>query len=127
MRKLVQMHKEGDAIKLSYYRGGKEQSVSVTLGKTVSRAAWDDTQRAFELKLNDFGRLFEDNGAVRDQWNDAVNNYRKSLENFKVDGELKESIHRGIDDARKALRDVLQNLKRRHWSPSACGRAAGVR
>ena len=109
LRKLVLMHKEGDEVKLGYYRGGKEHSVSVTLGKAEHRASWEDTQRAFEFKLNDFRNLFQENGAFTNHWNDAVNNFHRFLGNFKDDGELKESIRRGVDDARKVLRDALQN------------------
>ena len=33
LRKLVQVRKEGDKVELGYYRGGKKQTVTVTLGK----------------------------------------------------------------------------------------------
>src|SRR5262249_12159313 len=109
LRKLVLMHKEGDEVKLGYYRGGKEHSVSVTLGKAPHRSSWDDAQRAFELKLNDWKHLFEDNGQLKEQINQNVDKLRQSLGNLKMDDEFKASIRRGVEDARKALREALQN------------------
>jgi len=37
LRKLVRLQKEGDAIKLEFYRGGKKQSTTATLSKTTDR------------------------------------------------------------------------------------------
>jgi|ERR1017187_210569 hypothetical protein len=37
LRKLVQMQKEGDAVKLTLHRGGKKQTVSATLAKRTER------------------------------------------------------------------------------------------
>src|SRR5207249_4570699 len=108
--KLVLMHKEGDEVKLGYYRGGKQHSVSVTLGKTARHASWDDTQRAFELKLNDFKHLFQDNGELKKQLNQHLKTFRESLGNLKIDDDVKLSNRRSMEDARKTLREALQNI-----------------
>ena len=44
LRKLVQMHAEGDTVKLAFYRGGKRQTTSVKLGKTT----WDEASETEE-------------------------------------------------------------------------------
>jgi hypothetical protein len=109
LRKLVQVRKEGDKVKLTFYRAGKEQSVTATLGKTDHHATWGDVQHAFDVKLTDFKHLFDDDGGLKDQLNGELKHLHDSFDNFKIDGEVKESIRRGMDEARKALRDALQN------------------
>src|SRR5882757_1189009 len=54
LRKLVRLKKEGDSIKLDFYRGGKRQSTTATLSKTLDRTdATDDMMRGLELQLSD--------------------------------------------------------------------------
>ena len=55
-RKLVQVHKQSDAVELVFYRVGKKQTVSATLGKApagFSRLedghSWDGESEHFEL------------------------------------------------------------------------------
>jgi len=55
-RKLVQMHKEGDTIKLAIYRGGKKQSVSATLGKTIASRPLLHHGRHWECNLGEVKR-----------------------------------------------------------------------
>ena len=52
-RKLVQMHVEGDTIKLVYYRGGKKLTASVKLGKTNLAQAFgtEDGSLPVDLQL----------------------------------------------------------------------------
>jgi len=109
LRKLVQVRKDGDKVKLTFYRAGKEQSVAVILGKTEHHSTWGDAQRLFDGKMADFKHLFNEDGGLKDQLNIDLKGLRDSFGNFKIDGEFKESIRRGMDDARKALRDALQN------------------
>jgi hypothetical protein len=109
LRKLVLMRKEGDKVKLGYYRAGKEHSTSVTLGKTARHASWDDTQRAFEMKLNDFKHLFENNDELKDRLNEHLKAFRDSLGNIRIDGEVRDSIRRGMADVHNAIREALQN------------------
>jgi S1-C subfamily serine protease len=44
LRKLVRVRKEGDVVKLAFYRAGKRQTVSVALGKTKTEAGFFDEQ-----------------------------------------------------------------------------------
>jgi membrane-associated protease RseP (regulator of RpoE activity) len=109
LRKLVQVRKDGDKVKLAFYRAGKEQSITVTLGKTEHHSTWGDAGRVFDTKVADFKHLFNDDGGLKDQLNIELKDLRDSFGNFKIDGEVRESIRRGMDEARKALRDALQN------------------
>lgn len=45
LRKLLQGRKEGDAIELSFYRAGKKQTASATLGKPPRGFGWFDEGR----------------------------------------------------------------------------------
>jgi C-terminal processing protease CtpA/Prc len=44
LRKLVRMHAEGDKVELTFYRGGKKQTISVKLAKITLEASNDDTE-----------------------------------------------------------------------------------
>jgi len=110
-RKLVHVRKEGDTINLAYYRAGKKQNHSVTLGKTKAQTKlWGmdnpDWQESFKGLQNQFRDLHLDE-TMRDQ----VKVLRNSLGNIKIDqNEVKEDIRRGMEEGQKAIREALRNL-----------------
>ena len=110
-RKLVHVRKEGDTINLAYYRAGKKQNHSVTLGKTKAQTKlWGmdnpDWQESFKGLQNQFRDLHLD-----EKMRDQVKVLRDSLGNIKIDqNEVKEDIRRGMEEGQKAIREALRNL-----------------
>jgi hypothetical protein len=101
-RKLVRMHAEGEMIKLTYYRGGKKQTISVKLSKNSVEEA-NDTEMVplpgdlQNLKLELKGL----NGDLRGMSESLT---RAGLDKSKVDQEVK----RTMEQTRKALQDAVQ-------------------
>ena len=101
-RKLVRMHAEGDTVKLTYYRGGRKQTISVKLSKNSVEEA-NDTEMVplpgdlQNLKLELKGL----NGDLRGMSESLT---RAGLDKSKVDQEVK----RTMEQTRKALQDAVQ-------------------
>jgi len=51
LRKLIQMHADGEAVKVTFFRGGKKQTVSVKLGKTTWEEEADTEEKAWPGNL----------------------------------------------------------------------------
>jgi len=109
LRKLVRVRKEGDTVKLTYYRAGKQKATSVTLGKTTAKFGYLDNDwglagnlRGVEMQLRDL-HLDE---AMKEQ----MKAMHDSLGAFKLDqGKVQEDIRRSMNEARKALHEALHN------------------
>lgn len=111
LRKLVRVRHDGDAVKLGFYRAGKHETVSVTLGKArVEAGLWDDGEHALKGNLKDLQQQIRDlhiDNVVRDQ----MRVLKESLGNIKIDQkEVQEDIRRGMDQARTVIRDALRNM-----------------
>jgi membrane-associated protease RseP (regulator of RpoE activity) len=110
LRKLVRVHPEGTVVKLAFYRGGKRETASVTLGKTKTESGlWEDEQHALKGNFKDFQKQLRDlhvDETVRDQ----MRLLRESLGNIKIDQkEVQEDIRRGMEQAGKAIREAMRN------------------
>jgi len=109
LRKLVQARKEGDAVKLVFYRGGKKQTVSVTLAKTKATFGLLDGEapgsgewRELQLQLHDL--------PIRDAIREKMETVRESLSHVQIDQKkVQEEVRRAMDSARKAYREALQH------------------
>jgi hypothetical protein len=111
LRKLVRVRKDGDAVKLQFFRAGKRQTVSVTLGTTgVDPGAWEDEGHALKGNLQELHKHLQDlhlDEAVRDQ----MQALRESLGNIKIDQkEVQENIRHGMEQARKAIQEAMRNV-----------------
>jgi hypothetical protein len=109
LRKLVQMHKEGDKVVLSYYRGGKKQDTTATLGKTKIGMAWFGDANGLEglkqlrFQLKDLPGLEGLGGHVKE--------LRESLAKAGVDREnIQIEVRRGLDKARKAVAEAMAQV-----------------
>jgi hypothetical protein len=103
-RKLVQMHAEGDTVKLVFYRGGKQLTTSVKLGKTSSDRAFnpEDGPLPFDLDLKNLQRQF---GGLSGQFRGVGDSLaRAGLDKAKIDVDIQQSM----EQARKALQDALR-------------------
>ena len=122
LRKLVQMRKEGDKVVLTYYRGGKKQETTATLGKTkAGLGLFGDSDSLDGLKqlrfqLKDLSSM---NGLK-----EHMNELRESLARAGVDREnIQVEVRRGLDQARKAIAEAMAQVRQTgrgtHSAPQA--------
>lgn len=109
-RKLVQTRQEGDKAKVVFYRAGKEETLSVTLGKTARQFSLLDDNNVLRLDLEGLHQQFKDlhlGEAVGEQ----MKVVREAMANAKIDQKkVQEEVRRGVEEARKALKEALRNL-----------------
>ena len=109
-RKLVQMHKEGDTVRLAIYRGGKKQSISVTLGKTIASRVLLQDDNLLEGNLRELKRELGDlhiGESVREQ----LKELQEDLSRSGPDKEkLNLEIKRSIEQTRQAIQGALRSL-----------------
>lgn len=93
LRKLVQMHKAGDSVKLEFYRGGKKQNVTATLDKTKAAPRHSMQEVMFDedhpLHLMHVQSLARNNSQLDKEW-------------------LKLEVRQSVEDARKSLEEALK-------------------
>jgi hypothetical protein len=102
LRKLVQMRKEGDKVVLTYYRGGKKQDTTATLGKTKAGLGLFgdlgnlDSLKQLRFQLKDLPSM--------EGLNEHMSELREALARAGVDREnIQVEVRRGLDQARKAV------------------------
>ena len=119
LRKLVRMRKEGNKVVLTYYRGGKKQETTATLGRTRTRLglfgdkASLDGLKQLHFQLKDLSSM---NGA-----NENISELREDLARSGVDREnIQVEVRRGLDQARKAIAEAMAQVHEgRHGTHSA--------
>ena len=95
-RKLVQVRKEGDKVKLAYYRHGKEQTTFITLAKTDLAGDEDLTGRMNKLNA----LLTED-----------IKGSGGTFGSIKFDQDkIQEQVGRSMKEARRAYELALRNF-----------------
>ena len=109
LRKLVQMRKEGDKVVLTYYRGGKKQDTTATLGKTKAGlglfgdSGGLDGLKQLRVQLKDLASM--------DGLNEHMKELRESLARAGVDREnIQVEVRRGLDQARKAIAEAMAQV-----------------
>ena len=109
LRKLVQMRKEGDKAGLIYYRGGKKQNTSATLGKTKAGfglfgdSGSLDGHQLLHFQLKDLPSM--------DGLNEDLKELRESLARAGVDREnIQVEVRRGVGQARKAVAEAMAQV-----------------
>ena len=112
LRKLVHVRKEGDVVKLAYYRGGKKDSASVTLATTTERTGWLGGEQGWKDALPEW-QGFQDK--FRDTFGDAfheqMKNLRRSLGDLRIDTEeVQKEVRRSAEEAGKAAHEALRRV-----------------
>ena len=109
LRKLVQMRKEGDQVVLTYYRGGKKQDTTATLGKTKTGLGLFgdsgslDGLKQLRVHLKDLSSL--------DGLKEHMSELRESLARAGVDREnIQVEVRRGLDQARKGIAEAMAQV-----------------
>jgi len=104
LRKLVQIQKEGDEVKLVYYRGGKRQTAKVTLGKTSARISREQ-ERSLQGALDDLETESNDLDS------DIHERLHNSLRTLHIDRQhLHRDIHHRMDDIRTTIHQALRDV-----------------
>ena len=109
LRKLVRVRKEGDEVKLTYYRAGKKETATATLAKSSRRfSALDDGD--WEGDLRRLGRDLKDL-PIKDAMREQMQAVRESLGNIKIDQrKVQGEVRRSMEEARKALQEALHTM-----------------
>ncbi|SPE52384.1 putative PDZ/DHR/GLGF domain protein [Verrucomicrobia bacterium] len=123
LRKLVQMHEEGDPINLVLFRGGKKQTISAKLGKTSWREAAAAERGPSSGRLQDLAvelkGLGDFTGGLKDQMKDLA----KSLSENGVDRQqISADVREAIEEARKAVQEAMREARRAQRAPRALGK-----
>jgi hypothetical protein len=122
LRKLVQMRNEGDKVGLVYYRKGKKQTASATLGKTKTDLSLFgdsgglDGFKQVRFQLHDLSSM--------DGLNEHVKELHESLARSGVDREnIQLEVRRGVDQARKAIAEAMAQVHDKRGNASATAKA----
>jgi hypothetical protein len=119
LRKLVQMRKEGDQVVLTYYRSGKKQETTATLGKTKASLGFFgelgslDGLKQLRFQLSDL--------SSKDGLDGHIGELREALARAGVDREnIQVEVRRGLDQARKAIAEAMAHVHgAKHGADSA--------
>jgi hypothetical protein len=103
LRKLVQMHGEGDTVKLTFYRAGKKQTISVKLGKTHWGLAAEPEDGSSLGEPNNFQFHFDGLDGPMRGLSESVS--RAGLDKAKINLEIK----RTMEQTRKAIQDAVRH------------------
>lgn len=107
LRKLIQRHKEGDAVQITYYRAGKKETAKVTIGKTSRRLGFFNEEHSLQGNLRELQRELEKNaGAAREN----LKGLRESLEKSGIDRQIKVEVRRSMEEVRKALQEAMRHV-----------------
>jgi len=112
LRKLVRMHAEGDTVKLTFYRGGKKQTVSAKLAKTTlaSASMEDDAMggglHKFQFRMHDG----DNSGLHADLEKLAAEMAHSGASRDKVNVE----VQRTIEQTRKAIEKAVKHSPDAH-------------
>jgi hypothetical protein len=107
---LVRVRKEGDPVKLGFYRAGKHDTVAITLGTArMESSVSEEVGHALEGNLNELHQQLKDlrlNDAVRHQ----MRALRESMGNLANQKEVQDNIRQGMEQARKAIQDAMRSV-----------------
>jgi Spy/CpxP family protein refolding chaperone len=109
LRRLVQTRKEGDAIQLGFYRGGKKQTVTATLAKSAAEFGLLNDERDWPGNLRDLRQQLR-NLPIDEAIRTKMKTLRDSLGHVEIDQKIvQEEVRRSFEQARKAYQDALRH------------------
>jgi len=107
LRKLVQARKEGDEVRLSYYRAGKKDSMTVKLGKTKAMPFLGD-EHSWQGDLKELQRQLGDI-PIRENIQKQMIILKDTLGNLKIDQhKIQADVQRSLAEAQKAVQEAMQ-------------------
>jgi len=118
LRKLVRTQKEGDEVKLTYYRSGKKETVSATLGKRVAGFGLLGDEDGWRGNLQQWKNEFHEL-PIKEALHEQLNALRQSLGNLKIDQQqVQTEVRHSMQQARKAMQDSLRGLSNVDLGPT---------
>jgi hypothetical protein len=116
LRKLVQSRSPGQTVDLVYYRAGKKDSVSITLGKTTPVTGLPGEEHRWSGDLRELQRQLRDL-PLGDTLREQMKNLRESLGRMRIDHEeVRKDIRRSLEQARKSIEELLRQTTNTHKS-----------
>jgi hypothetical protein len=114
LRKLVRMRKVGEKVDLTIFRGGKKQSLSVTLAKTTRRMSLFEDGTGLPESFRDLHHQFSDI-KIGDQVRTQLKALHESLARSGLDKQkLNAEINKSLEEARKAILEALRHTTNLH-------------
>jgi len=105
LRKLVQMHAVGETVKLTFFRGGKKQTASVTLGKTT----WDEASDMEKKPASDPYQNLQNLEFQLNGMNGQLRGMGESLARAGLDkARMNMEFKRTMEQTRKAIQDSMR-------------------
>jgi hypothetical protein len=120
-RKLIQMHKEGDSVKLTVYRAGKKKSITATIGKTKRNLGFFYDEHSFPSDVHVIARDLTDS-SVGENIREQMKALRESLGKAGLDKEnLNQEIKRSMEEVRKSIQEAMRQATNaaRTFGPAA--------
>jgi hypothetical protein len=111
LRKLVQMHREGDDVKITFYRGGKKQSVTAKLAKkswnelSINTIPLQEGMRTLQVSMDGLKGLPEG-------FNDQMYGLSQSMKQLGLNKEqMKLEVEHTMEQTRRAIRDAVREAR----------------
>jgi hypothetical protein len=102
LRKLVQMHKPAETVNLDFFRAGRKQSASVSLGRTSSSTGFFGDERSWNGNLRDLKLHLGPRAEDLEHLNETLRRAGLDKENLKIE------IRRSVDEARRAAEEAIR-------------------
>lgn len=114
-RKLIQMHHEGDTIKLTVFRGGKKQTLSPKLARRTLHADMKSDE-PLPAELEDLKReLHSLPEQIGEGLHQSVREVHESLARAGVEHEkFREEVKRGLEQAHQSILEAVRNAPKPH-------------
>ena len=113
-RKLVQVRKQGDKVELVFYRAGKKQTASATLGKAPAGYSLFEDGHAWDGEPGHFVLPFGPGDVGR-----QMKALHSTLGDMKINTEqVQKEVRRSMEQARKAWQDAMRATSNANLAPA---------
>jgi hypothetical protein len=112
LRKLVQARKDGDLVKLAFYRAGKKETVTAKLGTTTAGLGLPGDELAWRGDLRELQRQLRDL-PVGEEVRRHLENFRETLRQQlgpEQRRQIEVQVRQGVESARRAAHEALQSM-----------------
>lgn len=109
LRKLVQARKPGDTVRITYFRGGKEEKATVTLGKTDASFEYIPDLGPAGVHLRELQERLRD-PQLRENLRGQMKALRDNLHDLNINGQVQSEVRRSMEEAQRAIREALQQM-----------------
>lgn len=112
LRKLVQSRKEGDTVKLTYYRAGKKTTTSAVLEKTSANFSWLDEEKNLKNDLRELHLQLQE-WPIKEAVRKEMKTLQDSLGHLQFDQQkVQQELQRSLDQAKRAYEEALRHAPR---------------